>query len=435
MPARLFRSAPRAAAVLLLLTACDRGAPAGELAGAGAAAAGADALAPGAPVALPSPAGPGSGEPNLAVAPDGRVYLSWLERQADASHALRMASLAAGDSSWSAPRTVVAARDLFVNWADFPSLLPLGDGQLVAHWLQRNGGGRAAYDVRLARSTDDGATWSPAVTPHDDGTATEHGFVSLWPEGDAVRALWLDGRNYAGVAGGHDGHGAPGAEMTLRTARYTADGAILDGQELDGRVCDCCQTSVALTALGPIAAYRDRSPDEVRDIAVVRHVDGAWTAPAPVHADGWTIAACPVNGPSVAARGMRAAAAWFTAAHDTARVRLAFSGDAGATWAAPIEVDAGAPVGRVATALLDDGSALVLWLERTGDEGAAVLLRQVRADGTRGEPVTISASSAARSSGFPRLARSGDWLYLAWTDPGADAIVRVARLPLRGAGA
>ena len=38
---------------------------------------------------LPSPAGPGSGQPNLAVAADGRVYLSWIERLDDSRSALR----------------------------------------------------------------------------------------------------------------------------------------------------------------------------------------------------------------------------------------------------------------------------------------------------------------------------------------------------------
>ena len=28
---------------------------------------------------IDSPAGPGSGDPNLSVGPDGRIYLSWLE--------------------------------------------------------------------------------------------------------------------------------------------------------------------------------------------------------------------------------------------------------------------------------------------------------------------------------------------------------------------
>ena len=39
-----------------------------------------------------SPAAPGSAEPNLAVAPDGRVYMSWIE-PADSGHALCFAVL------------------------------------------------------------------------------------------------------------------------------------------------------------------------------------------------------------------------------------------------------------------------------------------------------------------------------------------------------
>ena len=42
---------------------------------------------------MASPAGPGSGEPNLAVAADGRVLLSWIEPAGEGRHALRYASL------------------------------------------------------------------------------------------------------------------------------------------------------------------------------------------------------------------------------------------------------------------------------------------------------------------------------------------------------
>ena len=38
---------------------------------------------------------------------------------------------------------------LFVNWADFPSLVVLDGGRLAAHWLQRNGSGTYAYGVRI----------------------------------------------------------------------------------------------------------------------------------------------------------------------------------------------------------------------------------------------------------------------------------------------
>jgi hypothetical protein len=381
-------------------------------------------------VELASPTAPGSGEPNLAVGPDGRVYLSWLEpapgtptsgaSTRDGTFALKF-SVRDG-AGWSAPASVVQSDDLFVNWADFPSLAPLPDGSLAAHWLVRTGRG-AAYDIHLARSTDGGATWSPAVIPHRDGTVTEHGFVSLLADEDGrLVAVWLDGREYAEAgAGSHD----PKGEMTIRTATIGPDGVLADEHLLDGRTCDCCQTAAALTADGPIVAYRDRSADEVRDIVVVRRVGGRWMEPRVVHDDGWAIAACPVNGPAIAAEGRRVAIAWFTAARDTARVRLAFSDDAGASFGAPIRVDDGDPAGRVDVELLPGGGALVSWIERTGD-GAEVRVRRVEADGAIGPALTIAASSAERASGFPRMARSGDEVVFAWTEPGHPSRVRLA---------
>jgi hypothetical protein len=380
--------------------------------------------------ALASPAGAGSAEPNLASDPAGRVYLSWIEPLGGRTHGVRFAS-AGADGRWTEPRTIAADTNLFVNWADFPSLLPLGGGRLAAHWLQRNGGGRGAYDVRVARSSDDGATWSVPATPHRDGTAAEHGFVSMWPtaEGDSLAMVWLDGRAYAAHGGGHDDPGAGGATQLMHTT-VAAGGALADERALDARICDCCQTDVAQTARGPLVVYRDRSDAEVRDIGAMRLQDGAWTQPALVHADGWTIGGCPVNGPAVAARGERAVTAWFTGAGDTARVRVAFSDDAGTTWTAPVRADEGDPVGRVDVALLEDGSAAVLWIERTGGSGAAVRLRRVAPDGALGDPVTVAESAAARASGFPRMASGGEWLWLAWTAPGTPSRVRVARVAL-----
>jgi hypothetical protein len=170
-----------------------------------------------------------------------------------------------------------------------------------------------------------------------------------------------------------------------------------------------------MTADGPVVAYRDRSDGELRDIAVVRLRDGRWSEPRTVHADGWEISGCPVNGPSIAASGRRLAVAWFTAANDVPRVKLAFSDDAGASFSEPVVVvDDGAPLGRVETLLLDDGSALVCWMEST-PEGGAIRLRRVRAGGQRDAAITIASSGTARSNGFPQLARAGELLIIAWT--------------------
>ena len=56
---------------------------------------------------------------------------------------------------------------------------------------------------------------------------------------------------------------------------------------LDQRVCDCCQTSVAKTQDGPVAIYRDRSEEEIRDIYMVRIVIHLRPVPKPVFADNW----------------------------------------------------------------------------------------------------------------------------------------------------
>jgi len=369
---------------------------------------------------LASPAGAGSAEPSLAVGPDGRVYMSWLE-PADSGYALRFATLTG--TRWSAARTIRAGRDFFVNWADFPSIEVLDGGQLAVHWLQRNGGSTYAYGVRVAQSRDGGATWSTPVVPHRDSTQQEHGFVAMWRESGKLGAVWLDGRKFA-----KDGHDMSN-EMMLMTTTIAPDGTRGTETRLDDRTCDCCQNAAALTSKGPIIAYRNRSTDEIRDIYLTRRVDGAWIAGRSVHDDNWKIAACPVNGPAIAAIGSNVAIAWFTAANDSARVNVAFSGDAGATFGAPIRVDGGNPAGRVDVALLPDATALVTWIERGGDT-AAVQVRRVQRNGGMSAATTVAASSAARASGFPRMAVTGEHVVFAWTMPGKPSAVRVARAPL-----
>ena len=373
---------------------------------------------------IASPAAPGSAEPSLAVGPDGRVYMSWLE-PLDSGYALRFSSF--DGASWATPRTIRSGRDFFVNWADFPSIVVLGKDHLAAHWLQRTGKSTYAYGVRVSQSRDGGATWSTPVRPHIDSSDVEHGFVALWRDNNALGAAWLDGRKFK--KGGHDGHDAAN-EMTVVTTTLDASGKRGAEVTLDARACDCCQTAAAMTTNGPIVAYRDRSPNEIRDIYLVRRVKGKWTQPKAVHDDRWNIAACPVNGPNISASGNRVALAWFTAANDSPRVKLAFSNDAGATFRPPMRLDDGAPAGRVDTELLPDGGALVTWIERTAGDTARVLLKRVHRDGKFGPSVTVAASSAARASGFPRMALAGDWAYFAYTMPGRPSHVRVARLKI-----
>jgi hypothetical protein len=373
---------------------------------------------------LESPAAPGSGEPNLFTGPDKVVYLSWIER-ANPGHALRFATYSPGAKSWSAAHTIVEGENWFVNWADFPSLAVGQDGNLVAHWLARSGKDTYAYSVYVRHSSDGGKTWSPSRTLHDDTTQTEHGFVSLLPIADTgtTLAVWVDGRKFA------EGQ----RDMTLRARMIRADGSFAPEMLVDGRICECCQTSaVRLPGGKALVAYRDRSAEEVRDIYVARYENGTWSAPMVVHNDGWKIRSCPVNGPSLDALGERVVVAWFTGAESTPRVRVAFTSDGGRTFAKPIQVDRGKPVGRVDAVMLDDGSAVVSWVEsEEGENQAAFLVRRVARSGAMSEPVRIEDTTSARASGFPRVARSGSHLIFAWTEAGNPSRVRTAVAELR----
>ena len=371
-----------------------------------------------------SPAGAESREPELSATTDGRIILSWVEKVGSKRYALRFATRDA--ANWSTARTVAEGDNWFVNWADFPSVIALTDGSLAAHWLVKSGSGTYAYDVNIARSEDGGNTWGKAIIPHTDQTQTEHGFVSLLPLADGrVGAVWLDGRNLKDVKGEGDEHTPLPVSMTLRYAAIGVDGKLSDEAQLDERVCECCQTSAALTSEGAIAVYRDRSDKEVRDIYFVSRQQGNWTTPRPVHADNWEISGCPVNGPSVAADGRRVAVAWFTGAKDSPRVKIAFSADAGATFAGPLDVDDVETLGRVDVLLLQDGSALVCWLSGTV-EGGAVKVRRVSPDGRLGAPAVVAKTDISRSSGFPRMARLGDEVHFAWTEFGKPSYVRTA---------
>jgi len=377
------------------------------------------------PVPLETPAAAGAILPRLSTDPSGTVWLSWVEPGTD-THTLRFASL--GDDGWSEARTAAQGAGWFLNWADFPSVVHLGEGRLAAHWLHKLEGGTYAYEVLASVSTDGGAQWSAPTPPHGDATATEHGFASLFPVSGGAGAAWLDGRNTSGAEHGdghHSGHGA----MTLRAGGLDWSGRPLPEFELDARVCDCCGTAAAASTHGITVVYRDRSDTEIRDIRAVTLGPDGWSAPAPVGDEGWEMPACPVNGPALAAHGQRLAAAWFTAAQGRPRVLAAFSSDGGRRWSEAVEVSGDGALGRVAIVMPDEKSAVVSWLETTRGK-TEIRYRRVPLEGRLDAAMTLATASPARSSGFPQMARAGNRLVFAWTLDGDTAGIAAAAVPL-----
>lgn len=366
---------------------------------------------------LELPAGPGSVAPALTQHPSGGVVLSWTEPLGD-GHALRYSIF---DGSWSDARTIARGDGWFVNWADFPAVTISADGRWIAHWLQREGEGTYAYGVRVVVSDDDGVSWSQPITPHRDGTLTEHGFVAHYPTEEGFGLVWLDGRNMTGA--GHDGHGGHGAGgMTLRHALVAMDGTLSEELVLDDLTCDCCLNDVALGRDGPLVVYRDRTESEVRDIGILLRDAAGWTGPSIVHDDGWEIAACPVNGPVITTVADQVTVSWFTAARGQARMMLARSTDGGRSFPDVMVIDDQRPIGR-GDMILRDGHALLSWLASHGASDAVIRLQ--RADG---RSLDVAPVSASRATGVPQLGSAAGSLLVVWTDAGEARGLRGARV-------
>lgn len=372
------------------------------------------------------PTDSGSRYPYLTTDEDGKVFMSWLMKIDEEMVALQYSSFEG--KNWGEVQTVRIDHNFFINWADFPSIVTKEGVPVAMHWLRKIEGGPYAYNVQIAFQGPDGR-WDQIITPHEDGTATEHGFVSMLAlDPDKVLAIWLDGRETEGRE--HDEYEDMDRSMTIRSAEVSRDGTISRKKVIDSTVCDCCPTDLVAVKGGAVAVYRNRTEGEVRDIAIARYdlATGQWSEPQIVHDDGWEIGACPVNGPRVDVLGERVAVSWFTAAGGEERVLLAQSTDGGRSFDSPVRMDNGNPMGRVDVKFRDNGSLYTIWLERE-DEFGRIILREISPTGELNVPLHMGNTEPGRGSGFPRMAMSENGLILGWTQTAPFIRVRNAYYP------
>ncbi|HKJ16733.1 MAG TPA: hypothetical protein VJ984_05230 [Xanthomonadales bacterium] len=367
----------------------------------------------------------------FVVTAENKLLMSWLKPAGAAEKGQMNLVWASFDGeNWSEPELIESSESFFVNWADFPSLTSLGDSPQAAHWLQKSEGGTYAYHVNMSFRSESGR-WSQPIVPHQDQSATEHGFVSLVPlDQDRVFAIWLDGYKTQGASHGvsHDESSDHDTNlnhsMTLRSAIVNRDGTMSTEWEIDGSVCDCCQTAATRSGNRIIVVYRNRDADEVRDhdYAVFDLETETWSEPMPLSSEGWMIDGCPVNGPQIAASGNTVIATWYTAANDQPRTYMAVSEDGGTSFSNPEMLDTSGTLGRVGIAFNTSQVALLTWLS-IKDDGAAVLGRFWKSTGS-GDQFVIGDIDKTRASGFPRTAAVGEDFLVVWTEPDSGSNIR-----------
>ena len=336
--------------------------------------------------------------------------LSWIERNKDGEARLQMATW--NGSEFDEIRLIAKSKGMFANWADIPSLVKAPSGDLYAHWLNRIGNETYAYGIQIERSIDHGKSWQSLGWLHNDTSATEHGFVSLIPEDRHVRAFWLDGRQMKKTTG----------KMMLRTA-------ILDGNKIksehmvDDDVCTCCPTAAIQLPSGSAVVYRDRLPQEIRDISLVHLKNDGWSKPSRIQKDNWVMPGCPVNGPSIATNGNIIAVSRFTVIKNKAKIILKLFKDGQVKSGKEIILDENVPVGRCVTVCSKD-SVYNIWIGV--DKNQSVLrMAEVSLFGRIKRKMTLVPIDEDRSSGMPRAIFINNYLWVSWTDSNQ---VRLGRL-------
>jgi hypothetical protein len=349
-----------------------------------------------------NPAGPGSIQSNWSITPDGGALLSWVEPTKGGSLSLRYA--VRHGANWSEPHTIAAQRHFFRHPAELPEVTQLSEHRWLAHWVEMPKEESEAEYVYMSASTD-GVQWSMPTMAHRDRAPVQHGLASMIASGSGETSLfWLKA-----------GQNEEGPTALIRTIVDSAGKEVRE-ERLVPDVCACCPTAVAKTSKGLLLAYRGHTPEDIRDISVLRFESGHWSQPKNLFADNWKINACPTNAASVAASGDKVAISWFTSAQDAPKTEIAFSSDSGSTFTKPTTVSTGHSFGYTSV-VLDDAGAIVSWLEQGAGGGAArVLVRQISFAGAAGSVVQV-AEGGRMGLGYPRLLHSGSDSFITWGDP------------------
>ena len=323
---------------------------------------------------------------------------------------------------WTPKDTVVSSEHFFKNWADLPQIYYVGGDTIALSWLEMSGERTYDYDIKVVMSVDRGKTWSDPVIPHRDGIKGEHGFVSFFKYLGETGIIWLDSRAMM-----TSDHSLSSGGMRLYASTIDPNGNLGPEIMLDDMVCECCPTSAVNTIKGPLIAYRDRSINDVRNIQLAFVNDTRLQYP--INEDRWVIPGCPVNGPKLAVNGDKVAIVWYTAPNNEPKVNMAFSQDGGISFGDPIKIDNGYAIGRVDVLWLEKKSVMVSWLEEKSDNGE-LILKSLNAENGSILFQTSFPINSGRGSGYPKLAKTDDQIFITWTKTGKKTEIQSEWIPV-----
>lgn len=304
----------------------------------------------------------GSFNPYIVADARGKFYLAHVQRTGGQSNVMLRHST--DGVNFSMPvRVNDREGDAAVRNENPPKVAVAANGDVYVCWANERE--RWKGEIRFARSTDGGKTFSKALTLNSDagGAPTGHAFQSLTVDRTGrIYVAWIDERAKTKAD--------RGAEIWLTTSTDRGRTFAPDHRVLSD-VCECCRTNLQVDAAGRLyLSYRTvpRSGPMYRDIVLARSSDGGKTFTTTLASeDKWDIAGCPVAGPSFSfdAAG-NLTAVWFLGDGPRPGLYYATSTNKGESFAPRQSLDPQQKLGKhTHTISLPNGQVFVSWDEAT----------------------------------------------------------------------
>ena len=260
---------------------------------------------------------------SAAVDPKGDLWVVGLAQDRQSLYLQRVVS--GGGQTQDTPRRISLAGDKISADGENRPKLVFGDKWVVITYTQPLSRPYTG-EIRMVRSEDAAATFTPPFTVHQDRQIITHRFESvILDSSGSLHTFWIDKRDQERV---RKDRGLPHKEI----GKHYRGAAIYRNESRDGGKtfgpdikiadysCECCRIAVALEPSGrPVAMWRHVFEPNIRDHAFWGLASQSLTRAT---FDDWRLDACPHQGPALAPRGDQGFhAVWFGEKTGKATVR------------------------------------------------------------------------------------------------------------------
>ena len=229
-----------------------------------------------------------------AFAPDGTLWMVGMNARQQL-YTAQSTDLA----NWSEPRVLDVGDDpISADGENRPKLAFGPNGQVVISYTRPLEKPYTGW-IRMLRSSDGGATFSPPFTVHQDTQEITHRFESIAFDGrGALHTVWIDKRDMQTA-----GKSYVGAAIYQNVSQ---DGGLTFGPDskVADHSCECCRIALVQGPDGQLRGlWRHVFGNSTRDHAFANLSDTAPNGFKRATFDEWQIQACPHQGPGLALAG------------------------------------------------------------------------------------------------------------------------------------